>query len=169
VLPNLRLLMQEHFRPLGARAAPAPNTQPKNVALALAGIGDLSRLGSYPSARRYIPWMRLAARPLCKRDARVAQVGGASSTEGGHWEYGEAFVAFDVAQIKQGWRLPTAIAVARFDLSARSPVRLRRWHDSSGSWPGVYGKLHFCYEAGTIACGLYRQIQAPRHSFPAPS
>ena len=79
-------------------------------------------------------------------------------------ECSEVFVGIDTAKMRH------AIAIAdagrdgeKYDIWARSTVRLRRWNGSSRSWPSRYEKVHVCYEAGPTGYGLYRQVRELGH------
>jgi len=78
-------------------------------------------------------------------------------------EYSEAFVAFDVAKVKD------SVAIAdggrngdvRFlgEVSSLSATVARL----VGKLAGRYQKLHVCYEAGPTGYGLYRQMRELGH------
>jgi transposase len=78
-------------------------------------------------------------------------------------QYSEAFVGFDSAKRKH------AMAIA--DSGREGEVRYVGEIDSSpatvarviGKLAGRYAKLHFCYEAGPLGYGLYRQIRDLGH------
>jgi transposase len=106
-----------------------------------------------------------AARPFVQKRSEGCSGGPsrASCTEGGPWEYSEAFVAFDTSKTKH------AVAIAdggrggevRFlgDV-ASSPATVERLIRELA---GRHTNLHFCYEAGPTGYGLYRQIRELGH------